>query len=90
VENLGSNDRAGPCGDVPLGRDRCTMVPQLYISRRNTWDVVYDEKSGHMQKYYKLASTAKRICTQHNTERDYDFLHVSSRAEVGLLLIPGL
>jgi hypothetical protein len=35
--------------------------------------VVYDEKSGHMQKYYKLASTAKRICTQHNTERDYDF-----------------
>ena len=35
--------------------------------------VVYDEKSGHMQKYYKLASTAKRICTQHNTERDYTF-----------------
>jgi len=34
--------------------------------------VVYDEKSGHMQKYYKLASTAKRICTQHNTERTYD------------------
>jgi len=24
-----------------------------------------------MQKYYKLASTAKRICTQHNTERSY-------------------
>jgi hypothetical protein len=35
--------------------------------------VVYDEKSGHMQKYYKLASTAKRICTQHNTERTYDW-----------------
>ena len=35
--------------------------------------VVYDEKSGHMQKYYKLASTAKRICTQHNTERTYVF-----------------
>lgn len=35
--------------------------------------VVYDEQSGHMQKYYKLASTAKRICTQHNTQRDYDF-----------------
>ena len=35
--------------------------------------VVYEEKSGHMQKYYKLAATAKRICTQHNTERDYDF-----------------
>jgi hypothetical protein len=33
--------------------------------------IVYDEKSGHMQKYYKLASTAKRICTQHNTERSY-------------------
>ena len=32
--------------------------------------VVYDEKSGHMQKYYKLASTAKRIVTQHNTERE--------------------
>jgi hypothetical protein len=30
VENLGSNDRAGPCGDVPLGRDRCTMVPLYY------------------------------------------------------------
>jgi hypothetical protein len=25
-----------------------------------------------MQKYYKLASTAKRICTQHNTEREHD------------------
>ena len=35
--------------------------------------VVYDEKSGHMQKYYKLASTAKRICTQHNTERTYNW-----------------
>jgi len=35
--------------------------------------VVYDEKSGHMQKYYKLASTAKRIVTQHNTERTYDW-----------------
>ena len=35
--------------------------------------VVYEEKSGHMQKYYKLASTAKRICTQHNTERTYDW-----------------
>ena len=33
--------------------------------------VVYDSKSGHMQKYYKLASTAKRIVTQHNTERSY-------------------
>jgi len=38
VEHLGSNDRAGPCGDVPLGRDRCTMVPQLYSSRRMQWD----------------------------------------------------
>ena len=35
--------------------------------------VVYDQRSGHMQKYYKLQSTAKRIVTQHNTERDYDF-----------------
>jgi hypothetical protein len=35
--------------------------------------VVYDEKSGHMQKYYKLAATAKRIVTQHNTEREYDW-----------------
>ena len=35
--------------------------------------VVYDEKSGHMQKYYKKAATARRIVTQHNTERDYDF-----------------
>ncbi len=35
--------------------------------------VVYDQQSGHMQKYYKLASTAKRICTQHNTERTYDW-----------------
>ena len=30
VENLGSNDRQGPCGDVPLGRDRLTMVPLLF------------------------------------------------------------
>ena len=33
VDDLGSNDRAGPCGDVPLGRDRCTMGPQLYSSK---------------------------------------------------------
>jgi hypothetical protein len=25
-----------------------------------------------MQKYYKLARTAKSIVTQHNTEREYD------------------
>jgi len=35
--------------------------------------VVYDQRSGHMQKYYKLAATAKRIVTQHNTEREYDW-----------------
>ena len=35
--------------------------------------VVYDERSGHMQKYYKLRSTARRIVTQHNSERDYTF-----------------
>jgi hypothetical protein len=34
--------------------------------------VVYDQSSGHMQKYYKLARTAKSIVTQHNTERVYD------------------
>ena len=34
--------------------------------------VVYDQRSGHMQKYYKKAATARRIVTQHNTERDYD------------------
>lgn len=34
--------------------------------------VVYDQGSGHMQKYYKLARTAKSIVTQHNTERVYD------------------
>ena len=35
--------------------------------------VVYDEQSGHMQKYYKLRSTARRIVTQHNQGRDYGF-----------------
>ena len=35
--------------------------------------VVYDEKSGHMQKYYKKAATARRIVTQHNSERSYDW-----------------
>jgi hypothetical protein len=35
--------------------------------------IVYDERSGHMQKWYKLRSTARRIVTQHNTPRDYDF-----------------
>jgi hypothetical protein len=53
--------------------------------------VVYDEKSGHMQKYYKLASTAKRICTQHNTERDYESSTCyRPELKVGLLLIQGL
>ncbi len=36
--------------------------------------VVYDEKSGHMQKYYKKAATARRIVTQHNSERSYDWV----------------
>ena len=40
--------------------------------------VVYDERSGHMQKYYKKAATARRIVTQHNTERRYDFGSVGS------------
>ena len=35
--------------------------------------VVYEEHSGRMQKYYKKASTARRIVTVHNTERTYDW-----------------
>ncbi len=35
--------------------------------------IVYDERTGDLQKYYKLRSTARRIVTQHNTERDYTF-----------------
>lgn len=34
--------------------------------------VVYEEETGRAQKYYKKESVAKRICTQHNTERTYD------------------
>ena len=34
--------------------------------------VVYDSRSGHMQKYYKKAATARRIVTVHNQERTYD------------------
>jgi hypothetical protein len=33
--------------------------------------VVYEERTGRAQKYYKKESVAKRICTQHNQERDY-------------------
>jgi FMN phosphatase YigB (HAD superfamily) len=33
--------------------------------------VVYEERTGRAQKYYKKESVAKRICTQHNRERDY-------------------
>ncbi len=33
--------------------------------------IVYDQRSGHMQKYYKLQSTARRIVTQHNTPRGH-------------------
>ena len=35
--------------------------------------VVYDTRNGSMQKYYKKAATARRIVTQHNTERTYDW-----------------
>ena len=35
--------------------------------------VVYDPRDGSLQKYYKKAATARRIVTQHNQERDYDF-----------------
>ena len=41
--------------------------------------VVYDARRGHMQKYYKLASTARRIVTQHNTPRDHgDWVYTPS------------
>ena len=35
--------------------------------------VVFEEETGRAQKYYKKESVAKRICTQHNTERTYDW-----------------
>ena len=35
--------------------------------------VVYDTRTLLMEKYYKKAATARRIVTQHNTPRDYDF-----------------
>jgi hypothetical protein len=36
--------------------------------------VVYDTRTPQrMEKYYKKASTARRIVTQHNSERDYGF-----------------
>ena len=35
--------------------------------------IVYDTLTGRMEKYYKKAATARRIVTQHNQERDYDF-----------------
>ena len=35
--------------------------------------VVYEEATGRAQKYYKKESVAKRICTQHNQSRDYDW-----------------
>ena len=35
--------------------------------------VVYDTRTFLMEKYYKKASTARRIVTQHNTERQHDF-----------------
>ena len=35
--------------------------------------VVFEESTGRAQKYYKTESVAKRICTQHNTERSYDW-----------------
>ena len=36
--------------------------------------VVYDTRTPQrIEKYYKKASTARRIVTQHNSERDYGF-----------------
>ena len=35
--------------------------------------VVYDERTGLMEKYYKKAASARRIVTQHNTERTYNW-----------------
>jgi hypothetical protein len=34
--------------------------------------IVYDQRTGWMEKYYKKAATARRIVTQHNTERDHE------------------
>lgn len=35
--------------------------------------IVYEQRTGRMEKYYKKAATAKRIVTQHNTPREYDW-----------------
>jgi hypothetical protein len=35
--------------------------------------IVYNTRDGSMQKYYKKAATARRIVTQHNQERTYDW-----------------
>ena len=35
--------------------------------------VVYDTRSGRLEKWYKKASTARRIVTQHNTPRLMNF-----------------
>ena len=35
--------------------------------------IVYDTRNGRMEKYYKKAATARRIVTQHNQERTYDW-----------------
>jgi len=32
TESVGSNDRRGLYGDVPLGRDRSTMVPVVHLN----------------------------------------------------------
>lgn len=40
--------------------------------------IVYDDQ-GRLVKYYHLASTARRIVTQHNTERDHgDWIYTPS------------
>ena len=42
--------------------------------------VVYDTRTLLMEKYYKKAATARRIVTQHNTERDYGFYNYQPRS----------
>ena len=32
AEDVGSNDSAGPCGDVPLGRHRCARSSSSFLT----------------------------------------------------------
>jgi len=35
--------------------------------------IVYEARSGRLEKYYKKASTARAQVTKHNTPREYDW-----------------